>query len=204
MSPIQFYTFPQNSIDVWVFPRDVKQPDLIKPITMNLRMFSESPREIVVNTSDTTFSRYPIISVSELLTRDKPLGSVLKDYLTNSSRDFFDRLEQLTLTFSMVGLDWSHYSVRDIGECVFWTLTKTYINTEGGKLYCTINKDYSTCRKSDRVIYMEFFKPAIWMALLVCVLSIVALFLDVKAMISRIMIFKKIRDLETIKNGTTT
>lgn len=48
---------------------------------------------------------------------------------------------------------------------------------------------------------MEFFKPAIWMSLLIFLFSMVALVLDIKAIVARVMLFKKIRDLEVKKQG---
>ncbi|KAG2387004.1 hypothetical protein C9374_002039 [Naegleria lovaniensis] len=193
-----YYSFPQKNVDIWVFPRDIRQRDLIKPIRIDIQLFKDNPR--LFGTGD--YGREPFVVESDILTKRDPLGVVLKSYLSNSTRDFFDRLHELTLTINLVGLDRSNFAVNNYAECVFWTLKKIYKNGEGGRLMAQLRRTYDVCRTTDRALYMEYFKPAIWMSMLIFMFSMVALVLDIKAIFARIRLFKKIRDLEVKKQGT--
>nr|CAG4711590.1 unnamed protein product [Naegleria fowleri] len=190
-------TVSTKNVDIWVFPRDTRQRDLIKPVRIDIKLFKDNPR--LFGAGD--YGREPFIVESDILTKREPLGVILKSYLQNSTRDFFDRLYELTLTINLVGLDRSNYAVNNYAECVFWTLKKIYKNGEGGRLMSQLHRTYDVCRTTDRALYMEFFKPAIWMSLLIFLFSMVALVLDIKAIVARVMLFKKIRDLEVKKQG---
>ena len=125
----------------------------------------------------------------------------MDEYFTNSSRAFFDKLNSITLSFSIIGLDRSNFAVNGLADCVFWKVTKIYKNNEGGKLASQIEREYDICNRTDRAVYMEFFKPALWLSMMISITSLVALALDIKSVIFRLRMFKKVRDLDTLKHG---
>ncbi|KAL9650701.1 hypothetical protein ABK040_001757 [Willaertia magna] len=192
-----FYEFPRKNVNIWVFDRDNKRPDLVRPPKILYKLYTNNPRDFIHNASvSEQFSRGPIIEEEDYLTADEPLGTKFKERLEKGTREFFDTLDTIELKFSLIGLDWSHYSVNNFAECIKFEVKKSYLGKQGGKLPLILTREYDVCTVTDRAIYMEFYKPVVWFALLNGLFSVVALFLDIKSVVHRFRLFQKIRKLE--------
>jgi hypothetical protein len=134
----------------------------------------------------------------DYLDNDNPSGKILDgEVLLNGTRYLFDRLYSINLEFEFQTLDLSSRTPFDIAECIQWKIRKNYhYPSRGGQILATLNYDYGKCENITNYARGQFYKPAVWISLIVTLISFVSQYLNFKSIIHRITLFNKVRRLQ--------
>jgi hypothetical protein len=124
-------------------------------------------------------------------TLDNPFGDQIGQFVSDGkARDIFDRLQKISITFTMMRLEFSDFAPADVGQCVVWDIRKEYVNLpRGGHVDAILWVDNDQCRNSVNR-YKRIYYPAIWLGLIIMLLSIISFLLNMKSVIHRLNILR--------------
>lgn len=184
-------------------PENTSNPIKPAPLAAHARLWYTNLRDLLNSSSTDTryFAKHPIESFSDNLTMDHTLGAGrLGHYLNDPTRRriFFDRLEQLELSFTIQSLDFSSTTFyMRIAECVQWDIIKTYsASVRGGRVPVTFHSSFGPCTNTDKSFssfFLRFIKPIVWVALITIALSTWSNLLTFKSIIHRLRLFQHYR-----------
>jgi len=190
-----YYSLSNTSVDsVLYLPKSRSEPNIIRPIKATARLWNQNPRHYLEAGHDThnvDDLKYSV--VRDDLSDENPLGLTLGNIITNDTRLFFDRLNQLKLEFDYQSLDVSAFSTSKIAECIQWTLYKTYEFHGSGSLAVTLFYEYNECENIKSAPKAQFRKATTWISLFLMICSFISQFLTFKSIIKRIRYFLHIR-----------
>jgi hypothetical protein len=121
---------------------------------------------------------------------DDPFGEYFETFIKNDSRRFFDRLQSISIDFSVMKLDFSDYTPDIAAQCIQWNVHKVYkYLPRGGHVDAILYVDYEHCSQ-DRSFKVRIYLPIVWLGLIIALCSLVSFCLSVKSSFHRLNILR--------------
>eukprot|EP00818_Percolomonas_sp_WS_P000726 CAMPEP_0117439528 /NCGR_PEP_ID=MMETSP0759-20121206/2611_1 /TAXON_ID=63605 /ORGANISM="Percolomonas cosmopolitus, Strain WS" /LENGTH=937 /DNA_ID=CAMNT_0005231245 /DNA_START=377 /DNA_END=3186 /DNA_ORIENTATION=+ len=138
--------------------------------------------------------------IKENLTVEHPYGIFAREGV--EERHLFDQLVESKILLSFESLDTNQGTISK-PQCFNWTLTLKYdFSVRSSRLPCKATYEYTGCHETKYSVYEAKFNTAsTYIAIAICLLSSVSLLLNIKAVISRVLLFvrqKRNKDHVTI------